>query len=105
MTTDREARRVQFDAMLAAERGDAYAVAFRAAVDVVARFATEQAGTRGMTKAAAQTLRNCLAELAGKARQDAEDGLIPWELGEALRDHALSALNEAEQRLGTRGAP
>ena len=53
----REERRVRVEGMLCAERGAAYEVAFHASVAAVVRFAVEQAGMRGMTKAVHQSLK------------------------------------------------
>jgi hypothetical protein len=100
---DREARHIRIAAMLAEERGDGYALAFKAAVAAVCRFATERAGIRGLTKSDEQTLKNCIADLIGKARHAGREGVIPWALAEELRGHAVAEMEETVARLGLRG--
>ncbi len=100
----REERRIRVEAMLCAERGAAYEVAFHASVAAVVRFAVEQAGMRGMTKAVHQSLKNCLAEFIGVAVRHGEAGVIPHDVAMALRAHAIAELDETTARLGLRGA-
>jgi hypothetical protein len=100
---DREARHIRITTMLAEERGDGYALAFKAGVASVCRFAAERAGVRGLTKADEQTLRNCIGALIGGALTAAREDVIPWALAEDLRGHAVAEMEETVARLGLRG--
>jgi hypothetical protein len=100
----REERQRRVEQMLTAERDAGFMVAFRAGVEALVMFATEQAGIRGMTKATHMALKNRLGGMVSAARCAYRDDVISFAASEAAAAHAREAYDEAVKRLGLRGS-